>query len=256
MVIKGGTFILNSNDDAITSKGNIFILDGKFDISTGDDGIHAEYLTKITGGEILINKCYEGVEGAQVEITGGDLNITSVDDAINAANGDFETSYNFYIYLDNANILINANGDGIDSNGNVTMNGGTVIIYGPTRGANASLDSDRGFVVNGGNLIAFGPMGMVENPASNSTQPYISLNTSTNSKNTVTIKKNNELLFQHTPSKTYQQLIVSLEDFNLNDTIILNIGSSEYEVTLSRIGNAIGQNSSGMGNQGQRPPRR
>ena len=42
LYILGGTFIINSNSDAISSKGNLIIDNGEFDITSGDDGIHAD----------------------------------------------------------------------------------------------------------------------------------------------------------------------------------------------------------------------
>lgn len=71
LVIDGGKYIINSNSDAISSKGNLIIQSGIFDIASGDDGIHAEYISKIVSGHINISKCYEGIEGAKVEIYGG-----------------------------------------------------------------------------------------------------------------------------------------------------------------------------------------
>ena len=169
LIILGGNFIINSNDDAITSKGNLYIKDGIYDISTGDDAFHAEYLTAIYDGKITINKCYEGIEGASVEIYGGDIDLKSTDDGINAANSDL-TNYNYNIYIGGGKLLINVEGDGIDSNGTVEIAGGQITIWGPTRNDNAALDADRGILVNGGTLIACGPLGMVETPSSNSSK--------------------------------------------------------------------------------------
>ncbi len=129
LIILGGKFIINSNDDAITSKGHLYIKDGEFNLSSGDDAIHAEYLTAIYNGKITINKCYEGIEGASVEIYNGDINLTSVDDGINAANSDL-TGFNYNIFFGGGNIVINAEGDGIDSNGTVEINGPILLSGG------------------------------------------------------------------------------------------------------------------------------
>ena len=255
LIIKGGTFNLNSNDDAISSKGNLFILDGTYDISSGDDAIHAEYLTSISEGTIKINKCYEGIEGASVEIRGGNININSVDDGINAANSDL-TNYDYYVYISGGNICVDAEGDGVDSNGWIKMEGGNLTIYGPTKQDNGSLDSVTGVLITGGNLIAIGPTGMVETPVKNSTQCYISINLPSSQSADTPIKvydeDENELL-NITPQKKYQSVILSLCEFNLNDTYIVEIGSQTYEAKLTSIGTALGTNSMGGGNQGGRP---
>ncbi len=255
LIITGGNFVLDSNDDAIHSKGNVLITGGTFDISTGDDGIHSEYLNKITNGNITINKSYEGIEGATVEILGGIIKLYAKDDGINAANGDLR-GYSFYILISGGKIDINADGDGIDSNGTFKMTGGDVTVYGPTANDNGSLDADTGILVSGGNLCAVGSAGMVENPSKNSTQHYISLTLSStataNTKITVTDEDGNEL-FTTTPTKRFQSVIISLECFEQGETYIITVGDDSYEATLDSIGTAIGTNMNGHGNQGFMP---
>lgn len=255
LIITGGNFELNSNDDAVTSKGNLLVTGGTFDIATGDDGLHAEYLTKISDGNITVTKSYEAVEGATVEILGGTLNLTSVDDGINAANSDLG-NYGFYILVAGGDIVVNAGGDGVDSNGTVKVTGGNLYIYGPTNSANASLDSETGVIITGGNVVAVGAAGMVENPSSNSTQCYVSLTLSTTaSANTkVTVQNSNgDTLVELSPTKTYQSVIISLSTFTKGETYTITVGSSSYSATLSSIGTALGQNMHGGGNQGFMP---
>lgn len=60
------------------------------------------------------------------------------------------------LIINGGNIVINANGDGLDSNGYFTMNGGNVVVYGPTNDGNGPLDYNGTFSMNGGNLIAIG----------------------------------------------------------------------------------------------------
>lgn len=251
LYILGGNFIINSNSDAISSKGNLIIDDGNFDITSGDDGIHSEYITKINDGNILINNCYESIEGASVEIYGGNINVTSVDDGINAANSDL-TNYPYNIYIGGGNIIVNAQGDGVDSNGTIEFNGGTTIIYGPTSGANGSLDADRGILVNGGILVAFGPMGMIETPSSNSKQCSVvyALNGTSNSTFKVTDSSNN-VIFETTALKTYQSVVVSLPNFTIGQTYTLSNPSTSQSINIvSILTNGAG---GGMGPGGNRP---
>lgn len=255
LVITGGNFDLNSNDDAITSKGNLIVSGGNFQIASGDDGLHAEYLTKISGGEITVSKSYEGVEGAAVEITGGVVNVVSTDDGINAANKDLR-NYDFHIYIGGGTITVDAEGDGVDANGWIKMDGGDLTIYGPTRNDNGALDADNGFLMNGGNLCAIGSIGMVENPASNSEQCYISLNLSSQQKagTVVEVYDDSEtLLYTVTPKKVYQSVILSFTQFEQGKTYTVKVGSTTYNATLNSIGTALGTNQGGMGNQGGRP---
>ncbi|MFB0973582.1 MAG: hypothetical protein QMB59_03315, partial [Bacteroidales bacterium] len=66
-----------------------------------------------------------------------------------------------------------ASGDGLDSNGSIEMNDGTVIVNGPTDSMNGTLDYDSTFNINGGTLIGVGSSGMAMSPSSTSTQSFL-----------------------------------------------------------------------------------
>lgn len=255
LIIAGGKFELDSNDDAIHSKGNLFVTGGEISIAAGDDGLHAEYLTKITGGKIDIVRSYEGIEGAVVEITDGDVSVVATDDGINAANSELK-NYNFYIYINGGNIFVDAEGDGVDSNGTITIDGGRLIVYGPTGSGDASLDSEKGVSVNGGELLAVGSSGMVENPASGSEQCYISLTLPSRQSAGTEIciyDSENNLLFSAAPTKVYQSVIVSLSAFEKGKSYTVMVGGTAYTATLNATGTALGSNQTGGGNQGFNP---
>ena len=79
-----------------------------------------------------------------------------------------------YIYID-------AYGDGLDSNGVLNMNGGLVIVNGPTNDGNSAVDSDGAITATGGTVIAVGSLGMAMGPNSSaSTQSSILTNVSVN----------------------------------------------------------------------------
>lgn len=167
IVIDGARVKINSSDDAIhANSGNVLIKGGTLDLTTLDDGIHADELVKIDGGEITVNGSYEGIEGAYVEIGGGTIYITASDDGINAASDD--ESVNEHIIISGGTITVDASGDGLDSNGTIYVTGGTLIVYGPTTGADTGLDADGGILIDGGNVFVASSKEMLEIPASNS----------------------------------------------------------------------------------------
>jgi hypothetical protein len=90
--ICGGIFQITSGEDAIKSnkdddgtKGYVSIDGGTFSINAGDDAIHAETVLQVNGGNIDITACSEGLEGEQVYVNDGTVNVVSSDDGINAA---------------------------------------------------------------------------------------------------------------------------------------------------------------------------
>lgn len=87
IVIDGGTFALNTADDAVHANERIVINGGAFTIATGDDGIHADASVEINGGSIHITESYEGIESAVITINSGDIRINASDDGLNVAGG-------------------------------------------------------------------------------------------------------------------------------------------------------------------------
>ena len=98
----------------------------------------------------------------------------SADDGINAANGDLRYE-SFYLYIAGGNIHVDAEGDGLDSNGTIQINGGCLLIDGPMREDNGPLDSDKGNIVNGGTICAIFSIWMVESSSQSSNHNYINL---------------------------------------------------------------------------------
>lgn len=84
--ISGGTFNINTYDDAVHSNHTVRIKGGSITAATGDDGIHGDsYLYISDNADINITKSYEGIEAAKVYISGGETRVVSSDDGANAA---------------------------------------------------------------------------------------------------------------------------------------------------------------------------
>ena len=63
---------------------------------------------------------------------------------------------------DSGTVTVNASGDGLDSNGALTINGGTVYVSGPTGDGNGTFDCDGVFTINGGVVLGTGSSGSPE----------------------------------------------------------------------------------------------
>ena len=93
LAINQVTLSIDSQDDAMHSDLNVVINGGELSLATGDDGIHADETVSITGGNINISDSYEGIEGNNVEISGGMIRLYATDDGLNAAGGNDQSSF-------------------------------------------------------------------------------------------------------------------------------------------------------------------
>lgn len=254
IVIDGARVKINSSDDAIhTNSGNVLIKGGTLDLTTLDDGIHADELVKIDGGEITVNGSYEGIEGAYVEIGGGTIYITASDDGINAASDD--ESVNEHIIISGGTITVDASGDGLDSNGTIYVSGGTLIVYGPTTGADTGLDADGGILIDGGNVFVASSKEMLEIPASNSKSNVLVYGVNTVPAGTEIILTNADggEMVRITLKKQAQAIILSTPELATNGTYSLYADENllaSFSVTETIT--AIGVRSNGR--QGGNPP--
>ncbi len=157
--LKAGTSILindikttiNSVDDGIHTNGNITINKGDFTINSDDDAIHADGLIEINNGTFNINAA-EGIEATYIKINDGTITISATDDGINAGNK--SDAYSVTIEINGGHIKVDmAQGDtdGIDSNGDLYINGGTVEVN-----CNSPFDYDGTAEYNGGTIIVNG----------------------------------------------------------------------------------------------------
>ena len=254
IVIDGARVKINSSDDAIhTNSGNVLIKGGALDLTTLDDGIHADELVKIDGGEITVNGSYEGIEGAYVEIGGGTIHITASDDGINAASDD--ESVNEHIIISGGTITVDASGDGLDSNGTIYVTGGTLIVYGSATGADTGLDADGGILIDGGNVFVASSREMLEIPASNSKSNVLVYGVNTVSAGSEIILTNADggEMVRITLKKQAQAIILSTPELATNGTYSLYADENllaSFSVTDTIT--AIGVRSNGR--QGGNPP--
>ena len=254
IVIDGARVKINSSDDAIhTNSGNVLIKGGTLDLTTLDDGIHADELVKIDGGEITVNGSYEGIEGAYVEIGGGTIYITASDDGINAASDDERV--NEHIIISGGTITVDASGDGLDSNGTIYVTGGTLIVYGPTTGADTGLDADGGILIDGGNVFVASSKEMIEIPASNSKSNVLvyGVNTVQAGSEIILTNADGGEMVRITLKKQAQAIILSTPELANNGTYSLYADENllaSFSVTETIT--AIGVRSNGR--QGGNPP--
>lgn len=241
IIIDGGTFNIDSEDDSIHSNANAIINGGTFEIASGDDGIHSDTQLDINGGTINISKSYEGIESTTININDGSIHVVASDDGINAAGGNdistetgmaghdkFSSSGDGLININGGYVYVDASGDGIDANGNIKMAGGTVLVNGPTNDGNGSLDYDGTFDISGGILVAAGSSGMAQMPSDSSSQKILNLNLTSQEANTVVNVKSSDgkNILTYAPLKNYSSVIVSTPDIKDNTKYTVSVGKT------------------------------
>jgi len=260
LILNGGAFSIDAADDAIHAGSDIVIGGGSYDIATGDDGVHTDENLIINDCAMNITQSYEGLEGLTITINGGDIALVSSDDGLNAAGGNdgsgfggwgdmFSAGSDSQLVINGGTLTVNAQGDGLDSNGALVINGGVIRVSGPTNSGNGALDYGASAAINGGSIIAVGASGMAVSFGSGSTQGSIMVNVGSQSAgSTVTLTDaNGQVLLSWQPEKAYQSVVVSCEGLQVGGAYTLTAGSYSEEITLSSISYGA---SSGMGGFG------
>ncbi len=255
--VSGGVLTLAAGDDGIHTDDELTI-GGSASVTVTEsyEGLEAYHIS-ISGGEIHVTASDDGLNAA-----GGDTaTATDTGDTDAAAPnqgmtppGDFGGFGDFGDFgggfggggfggfaagsgeldITGGYLFVNAGGDGLDSNGNITVTGGVTVVCGPTNSGNGPLDSgdnNNQITLTGGTLIAVGATGMMEVPESN----YIasaSLNATAGTLIVVTDESGEVLGALQTP-KNAQGIVFSAN--GMNDGYTVYTGGT-YEGTLNADG--------------------
>ena len=274
--IADGTFNLSCDENGIHAgnddqqDGYVYIEGGDINISVGDDAIHAEGLLIITGGDIDVSKSCEGVEGDKILVTGGDIDVISSDDGFNAAGGssgsgdnhdgfgggpgmggvDMDADNDAYILITGGTININANGDGIDSNGYIGITGGSVYVLGPSDNGNGAMDYGICAAITGGEIVAVGGSGMAQGFGDESTQcsALVNFDEWVDAGETITLTDSDgKEVLSYKADKKFNSVVISTSDMKQGGTYTLTVGDQSSTFTLDDI--TYSEGSGGM----QRP---
>ena len=157
--VSGGTIDIQSSNDGLHAEdddddttGYIYICGGSISVKANDDGIHATTYIQVDGGTISIN-AGEGFEATKIQINDGTISISAGDDGINAGYKSNSLGTPEIEFNGGTTTIVMGQGDtdGVDSNGNITVNGGTVDVSGQS-----TFDYDGTGTVNGGTVIENG----------------------------------------------------------------------------------------------------
>ena len=150
-IYKPDTLVFNQDKTKVEDAKKLHKYDGAF---------YSKMSMNIDGeGTLNIRAANEGLDSElHLTINGGTININSANDGINTNEDNVSvTTVNGGI----VNIVCNGQtgeGDGIDSNGWLVINGGIVLASACSTSADSGIDSDKGIHINGGTVIASGNM--------------------------------------------------------------------------------------------------
>ncbi len=190
IIITGGNVQIKAYDDALhadnsvtlengeTALGNITVTGGHVTLYSNDDGIHAENAVYMQGGTVNIENSYEGIEGREIFISGGNVSVDAKDDGMNstATSGTGVTLSGGYLY-------IYCTGDGIDCNSRtayagISFEGGDAVII-SNSGMNSAIDTEKGYKYTAGSVVAIMPSGGMSSEAKHC-ENFSSIGTSQN----------------------------------------------------------------------------
>lgn len=283
ITVNAGTVNIASKDDGVHADTELTINNGDIKVSESDEGLEAKYIT-INDGNIDITTSDDGINassGLSTTLDSGNApgagNRPEMPANENSENtlgnnsrmmpgggqGGFNESDGSELVINGGIVHVNAGGDGIDSNGTITINGGEIYVDGPTSGGDGALDYADTCEINGGILAATGSIGMATAPTSGSTQYSVNaaFSKTYNGETKVTVKDSsgNEVL-TYTPAKNFQSFVFSTDKLKSGETYTIYAGDTqEGTFTVSDITTTVGNVSSGMGGgkpggmQGGRP---
>lgn len=151
LTLRAGSDGLHAENGDDETLGNILIAGGRFDIQAADDAVHANTLLRIDGGSFAITAA-EGLEATYIQINDGSIRISATDDGVNAARK--SSAYTPTVEINGGEIAISmgpGDTDGVDSNGDLIIRGGTVSVTG-----NSCFDYDGTAAYTGGTVIVNG----------------------------------------------------------------------------------------------------
>lgn len=130
---------LHKYDGAVYSKMsmNVFGNTGELEITAENEGLDTEMHLTIEGGNISIYAGNDGINVNEDEVSVFKMNDGTLYIEVTGETGE---------------------GDGIDSNGWLVINGGTIYTYACAMSGDSGVDADMGIYVNGGELVSTGNM--------------------------------------------------------------------------------------------------
>lgn len=258
LLVNGGTITVTESYEGLEGL-NITINDGKIDITASDDGMNAaggndasgfggrggdgfkgmqtpDSARKSNDTSDNTQKSYDTSDTAQ---TTGNITVAAQkQDNISdtAQDTDAVSDDEMWMVINGGYVHVLAGGDGLDSNGDLTINGGEVYVDGPSDNGNSAIDygEKSSFNINGGTVVAVGSSGMAEDVSSDSKQQvaFVKLDSQADVGDVILKDADGNEIISYTVQKKYDCVIISTADLKAGQTYTLSASGNESEVSL------------------------
>ena len=254
--IKDSVIEISAKGDGIHSDKNVYI-DGKsLNIKESEEGIEGK-VVDIVSGDIDIKSSDDGINATDSSLKTDNLPADVQEKIKNRPErpegeavpegemqrpegtphgAGFENQEGTEIIIRGGDLYIDASGDGIDSNGNLTVSGGKVVIEGSGGRGDGAIDYNGTGLVTGGEVLALGGSDMLQSFSSESAQSHIVVTAkesiAVGAK--ITIKDEaGKVLYEHINKKAFSALVYSSKDLVKSKNYTVQIGDTILE-TISK----------------------
>lgn len=156
LVIEGGGYTVTSAVDAIRGKDSLVILNGKFELNAGGDGLQASSIdgaefgyAQIVDGEYSIKACGDAIQAeTTLTVSGGVFDITTEGTPAGTSDSQKGLKAGTLLTVENGTFNINSRDDAVHSDVDTKINGGTFHIETGDDGIHAN----RNLYINGGEI--------------------------------------------------------------------------------------------------------
>ena len=266
LLVNGGTITVTESYEGLEGL-NVTINDGKIDITASDDGMNAAGGNDQSGFGGMGGDGFKGMQApnsapdaAQKSDSASDStsdNTQKSDDTSDTAqttgnitvaaqksdstsdkaqDTDTASEDEMWMVINGGYVHVLAGGDGLDSNGDLTINGGEVYVDGPSDNGNSAIDygEKSSFYINGGTVVAVGSSGMAEDVSSDSKQQvvFVKLDSQADAGDVILKDADGNEIISYTAQKKYDCVIISMADLKAGQTYTLSASGSESEVSL------------------------
>lgn len=229
--------------------GTVYVNSGTINVNSTDDGVNAAGGNDGSGNNGRPGEGFNPGGGRPGGMGGGPRG-SLASDSVNAAyaSGDTDAvtvedmSYaagnsEYAIYINGGTLYVKAAGDGLDSNGDIFISGGNIIVYGAAAGGpgsdNFPFDHDGSFVITGGYIFGAGSSQMEEGVQS-STQGYV-VNRNTYSQGDVicVMDSQGNVFFTETLAERVNYMMYSSPEMTTSGNYSFNLGTDAERISVS-----------------------